>query len=75
MYQDKCYVLEERFDDFHDDLTNQSRIRFNRFILEKNGSKGSDIEKKIKKNIKMMLYNYRHLPMKNKKINEYKKIK
>lgn len=73
LYEDKIFILEDKFEEFYEELTIIARDRFNRFITDHQDPDNTDIEKKIKKNLGMMLYNYKHLPKKNKtKMLEYK---
>lgn len=71
MYDDKLDILENKFEEFYDNLNDPIKKRFNRFLtdIDPNIESDTNIDRKVKKKIAMMLYNYKHLPKStNKKV-------
>jgi hypothetical protein len=65
LYDDKRCYLEDKFDEFILSLNKVTKKKFQRFI--NNDDEDSPQAKRIKKKIKLMLYNKRKIPMKTMK--------
>jgi len=63
LFDDKHFYLHERYKELRNETKETARKKFDRFI--KDDSKY--VTKDIKDNIKLLLYNNRHVPMKTKK--------
>lgn len=68
LYDDNCGMLIEKFEDLKEQLDANTQSKFNRFIDRHDDQETID---NSKKEIRQVLYNNRHIPIKNKK-NNYK---
>jgi hypothetical protein len=64
LYDDKRCYLEDKFDEFIDSLDDSTTRKFNRFLNDDKDD--NKTVKWIKKNIKLMMYNKRQIPIKTK---------
>jgi hypothetical protein len=67
IYDTKFNILDDKFDEIENKIPEKSKKKFDRFI---ENSKSTCLQPKIKKRIKLELYNSKDLPINNhKKVN------
>jgi chorismate mutase len=71
LFDDKQCFLIDKFNDLKDDLNPIALKKFNRFINHSD----DDIYKNLKKDIKLLLYNKRDIPLKTRRGHEHKTLK
>jgi hypothetical protein len=68
IYDTKFNILDDKFDEIEDKIPEKSKKKFDRFL---ENSKSTCLQPKIKKRIKLELYNSKDLPMNNHKTVNY----
>jgi hypothetical protein len=60
LFEDKGDILEDGFDDFIESLDERTKFRFNRFLRNK---EKNETVNAIKEDIKLVLYNNKHMAL------------